>query len=90
MESDSRPPVDGSVQLTRVDRFKRWNAYLFIACGAVMIYRSFGMGAAWLALLTGVAFLAFGAYRLRLFHRAMRGELPPPRSFRRRMMRPPL
>ena len=90
MKSDSSPPVDESVQLTRMDRFKRWNAYLFIACGAVMICRSFGVTSAWLGLLTGIAFLGFGIYRLRLFHRALRGELPPPRPLRRKFMRPPL
>lgn len=90
MAFEQQPVAGEGVPLTHLDRFKRWNAYLFIACGAVMIYRSFGLGAEWLSLLTGSAFLGFGIYRLRLFRRALRGELPPPRAFRRRSVRPPL
>lgn len=56
------------------DRLKWWNAYLFIVCGAVMIYRTYGTPAAWMATLTGVVFVVFGLYRLRLFQRVVRGD----------------
>ncbi len=62
-------------KLSWVDRFKWINAYLFIAAGAVMIYRTYTSPAAWLGTLTGVAFLIFGIYRLRLIHRTLDGNL---------------
>lgn len=50
---------------------------MFIACGAVMIYRSYHTSAAWLATTTGIVFLAFGLYRLRLIRRTLNGEISP-------------
>ncbi len=77
-----------AIKLLRLDRFKWFNAYLFIGCGAVLMVRSMHLPFSWLGALTGIAFLAFGIYRLRLFHRALRGELTPPRVIRRRAWGP--
>ncbi len=62
------------------DRWKWWNAYLFIGCGAVMIYRSLSSPLSWLTLVTGIAFLLFGLYRLDLIRRVIRGEIKPAAS----------
>lgn len=70
--------MEQETKLHWADRLKWWNAYLFIACGAVMIYRTYGTEATWLSMLTGVVFVAFGLYRLRLFQRVLRGDFQAP------------
>jgi uncharacterized membrane protein HdeD (DUF308 family) len=49
-------------------------SFLFIVLGGVIIYRYATGTAHWLILTLGIAFAAFGIYRLDLFRRAlMRG-----------------
>lgn len=81
--------MDPNTSMNWRDRFKWLNAFFFIVCGVVIVYRTYRTPAAWLALLTGVAFLVFGIYRIRLIQRALKGELPPPKPGRR-IMRPRL
>jgi hypothetical protein len=69
-------PIEPGGKLPWSDRFKWMNAYVFILCGVVMIYRTYTSPATWLVMLTGILFLVFGVYRLRLIRRVMDGELP--------------
>lgn len=85
--TDGKELMKRDLTLHWSDRFRWWNAYLFILCGAVIVYRTYGTSASWLAMGTGIAFLAFGFYRLRLFRRVMNGELPPAAPRRKRMIR---
>jgi hypothetical protein len=54
------------------------NAYIFIICGVIMIYRTYASPATWLIMLTGILFLVFGIYRLRLIRRILDGEHSSP------------
>ncbi|MDD5543487.1 MAG: hypothetical protein PHX83_09970 [Acidobacteriia bacterium] len=74
-------------ELHWADRWKRLNAWIFIACGVVVVWRSWGRPGAWLAVVTGAILAFFGVYRLNLYHRALNGTLKPP-SLPRRAARP--
>lgn len=78
MRSPKNEPDESASWLPWSDRLRWLNAYVFILCGAVMVYRTFHAPAAWLGTVTGVGFLAFGVYRLRLIRRLLSGELRPP------------
>ncbi len=71
-------PIEPGGKLPWSDRFKWMNAYIFILCGVVMIYRTYTSPATWLVMLTGILFLVFGIYRLRLIRRVVDGEHPSP------------
>jgi hypothetical protein len=71
-------PIEPDSRLSWSDRFRWMNAYIFILCGVVMIYRTYRSPATWLVMLTGILFLVFGVYRLRLIHRVLDREHPSP------------
>ncbi|MBZ5554784.1 MAG: hypothetical protein LAO21_18865 [Acidobacteriia bacterium] len=78
MKDIQSSPVEPGGRLPWSDRFKWLNAYIFILCGIVMIYRTYRSPATWLVMLTGILFLVFGVYRLRLIRRVLDREHPLP------------
>lgn len=80
MKDDRSNWVEPGGRLSWSDRFKWMNAYIFIICGVIMIYRTYASPATWLVMLTGILFLAFGFYRLRLIRRILDREHPSPLS----------
>jgi len=58
-------------KLSFIDRMKLVNSGLFVVLGAFIIYRYATVATHWLILVLGIAFVAFGAYRLDLFRRAL-------------------
>jgi uncharacterized membrane protein HdeD (DUF308 family) len=78
MKNVQSGPIEPGGRLPWPDRFKWMNGYIFIICGVVMIYRTYNSPATWLVMLTGILFLVFGIYRLRLIRRVLDGEHPWP------------
>lgn len=60
-------------RLSFTDRMKLVNSGLFVVLGAFIIYRYATVATHWLILALGIAFAAFGVYRLLQFKRALSG-----------------
>ncbi|MBZ5536885.1 MAG: hypothetical protein LAO31_13110 [Acidobacteriia bacterium] len=76
MKKVQSSPMEPGGRLPWSDRFKWLNAYVFILCGVVMIYRTYASPATWLVMVTGILFLVYGIYRLRLIRRVLDSEQP--------------
>jgi len=62
---DPRPATGDRITATIRDRIFIMNTVLLVLTGAVILYRSIGIGLTPLALIIGGGFVAFGVYRLR-------------------------
>jgi len=79
--------MEPNPKLHWADRWKRVNAWIFMACGAVLVWRSWGRPGGWMALLTGGVLFFFGVYRLSLYRRVLNGTFKPGVASRRRVLR---